>query len=389
MPNPYDYSLDFSPIQMGLQSIQQAQQQKRQQGQEDRQYKLLEEQQLRDKAVQDRNLKFQEYQGSDDYSSEEALKMYPDKLEEIQLHGNYLTGLREAGGQDFSRRAFDAADRGDKESVFKILDANADFINNSGDQELSVDRLKMMYAEDPELFKDVAADVFVQSGGKRKDLKGKAQTLTPYQQADLSIKRENQKIKRIEAETKQQESKAKASKDEETRVIAAEKAARLTEEHEQLKRTKYVNQTKALDATTEAIDTIGRALSHSGLDSAVGSIIPYTRPGSEASDFEALFNSVQGINFTEVAASLGSISGLTEVEGKKLSDAVGALDLNSSPELMRSELARVYEKLLSERSKGFKRLSDRPEGEEGYVLRKTEMERNREEAALERKRKGA
>ena len=175
MPNPYDYSLDFSPIQMGLQSIQQGNIQRRQQEQEDARLKVLQQQQQREIAIQERNQAFQEYQTSDEYNPEEAVKMYPDKLGEVQEYEKYRTGLRESGGQDFSRRAFDAAKRGDKEGLFQILDSNADFINNSGDRELSVDKLKREYEEDPEGFQDLAADVFVQSGGKRADLVGKIQ----------------------------------------------------------------------------------------------------------------------------------------------------------------------------------------------------------------------
>ena len=313
----------------------------------------------------------------------EAAKRFPLAVPEIQEWSTYTTELREKGGQEAAAKVYNLAKTGNREGLEAELENNRQLIDTLGDRGLTVDRIKEM---DTEQIADLAAGVYRQTGGDVATLTGE-QKLTPYQQADIEIKRENQDIRRLEAETKKQDAITRAAKSEDARRAAADKASRLAEEYEEKKRAKYVREAKALDSTTDAIDAIGRALSHPGLDTATGSLISYTYPGSKASDFEALLDSVHGINFTQIAAELGGLSGLTEIEGKKLGDAAAALNIKASPELMRSELTRIYERLLNERDKGFGRLSERPEGEEQYTLRRTEIERKREEEALARKQK--
>lgn len=92
-----------------------------------------------------------------------------------------------------------------------------------------------------------------------------------------------------------------------------------------------------LNAVSQAgIDAIDRLLTHRGLKSGTGlnSLLdPRNRiPGTDAYDFGALVDQVKGKAFLEAFNTLRGGGQITEVEGKKATDAIAALDRGQSPE---------------------------------------------------------
>lgn len=79
-----------------------------------------------------------------------------------------------------------------------------------------------------------------------------------------------------------------------------------------------------------------------GLASAVGlsSILP-TRPGSAAADFEARLDTLKAQSFLPQVALLKGAGALSDAEGKKLSDSIGALSPKMSEDAFRKSLADI------------------------------------------------
>jgi hypothetical protein len=79
-----------------------------------------------------------------------------------------------------------------------------------------------------------------------------------------------------------------------------------------------------------------------GLSNAVGlvSALP-TIPGSKSADFEARLDTLKAQSFLPQVEQLKGAGALSDAEGKKLSDSVGALSIKMSPEAFRKSLAEI------------------------------------------------
>lgn len=79
-----------------------------------------------------------------------------------------------------------------------------------------------------------------------------------------------------------------------------------------------------------------------GLASAVGlsSILP-TRPGSDAANFEARLDTLKAQSFLPQVALLKGAGALSDAEGKKLSDSIGALSPKMSEDAFRKSLSEI------------------------------------------------
>jgi len=79
-----------------------------------------------------------------------------------------------------------------------------------------------------------------------------------------------------------------------------------------------------------------------GLESSVGftSIFP-TRPGSASADFEAKLDTLKAQSFLPQVALLKGAGALSDAEGKKLSDSIGALSPKMSEEAFRKSLGEI------------------------------------------------
>lgn len=95
---------------------------------------------------------------------------------------------------------------------------------------------------------------------------------------------------------------------------------------------------------------------HPGLKETFGtfnSLMP-TRPGSDSADFQARLDTLRAQTFLPQVAALKGTGALSDAEGKKLSDSVGALSTKMSENEFRKSLAEVRQTLQSARERGLK-----------------------------------
>ncbi|EAN6139678.1 phage DNA ejection protein [Salmonella enterica] len=107
----------------------------------------------------------------------------------------------------------------------------------------------------------------------------------------------------------------------------------------------------AVDTFSTALDSLNEIEQSPGLSKAVGirSAFP-TVPGSDAANFEARFDTFKAQTFLPMVQSLKGMGALSDAEGKKLSDAVGALSPKMSEKAFRDSIGKIRNQLESKLS---------------------------------------
>ncbi len=107
----------------------------------------------------------------------------------------------------------------------------------------------------------------------------------------------------------------------------------------------------AVDTFSTALDYLNEIEQSPGLSKAVGirSAFP-TVPGSDAANFEARLDTFKAQNFLPMVQSLKGMGALSDAEGKKLSDAVGALSPKMSEKAFRDSIGKIRNQLESKLS---------------------------------------
>ncbi|EJX6082529.1 acyltransferase, partial [Salmonella enterica] len=100
-----------------------------------------------------------------------------------------------------------------------------------------------------------------------------------------------------------------------------------------------------------ALDSLNEIEQSPGLSKAVGirSAFP-TVPGSDAANFEARLDTFKAQTFLPMVQSLKGMGALSDAEGKKLSDAVGALSPKMSEKAFRDSIGKIRNQLESKLS---------------------------------------
>ncbi|EDI4481331.1 phage DNA ejection protein [Salmonella enterica] len=107
----------------------------------------------------------------------------------------------------------------------------------------------------------------------------------------------------------------------------------------------------AVDTLSTALDSLNEIEQSPGLSKAVGirSAFP-TVPGSDAANFEARLDTFKAQTFLPMVQSLKGMGALSDAEGKKLSDAVGALSPKMSEKAFRDSIGKIRNQLESKLS---------------------------------------
>ena len=102
----------------------------------------------------------------------------------------------------------------------------------------------------------------------------------------------------------------------------------------------------AVDTFSTALDSLNEIEQSPGLSKAVGirSAFP-TVPGSDAANFEARLDTFKAQTFLPMVQSLKGMGAFSDAEGKKLSDAVGALSPKMSEKAFRDSIGKIRNQL--------------------------------------------
>lgn len=103
----------------------------------------------------------------------------------------------------------------------------------------------------------------------------------------------------------------------------------------------------AIDSYNTSLQSIDRLAKHPGLKSAVGATlqpkIPFLGeiPGTEKANFMAELDTFKSQTFLPMVQNLRGMGALSDAEGKKLTDAVGALNPSMSEQAFKESLLRI------------------------------------------------
>lgn len=108
----------------------------------------------------------------------------------------------------------------------------------------------------------------------------------------------------------------------------------------------------AMQSFDTVLNTLNTIKAHPGLDRSTGWIgkLP-TAPGSDSADFEANLDTFKAQTFLPQVEKMKGAGALSDAEGKKLTDSVGALSTNVSPDAFRKNLQTIENDLI--RARGF------------------------------------
>ncbi|EBW5295461.1 acyltransferase [Salmonella enterica subsp. enterica] len=107
----------------------------------------------------------------------------------------------------------------------------------------------------------------------------------------------------------------------------------------------------AVDTFSTALDSLNEIEQSPGLSKAVGISSAFlTVPGSDAANFEARLDTFKAQTFLPMVQSLKGMGALSDAEGKKLSDAVGALSPKMSEKAFRDSIGKIRNQLESKLS---------------------------------------
>jgi hypothetical protein len=107
----------------------------------------------------------------------------------------------------------------------------------------------------------------------------------------------------------------------------------------------------AIDVNRQTLSVLDKALNHPGLDTATGlsgTIDPRNYiPGTDAKDFNVVMDQIKGKAFLQAYQSLKGGGQITEVEGKKATDAIARLNTAQSTPEFRSALMDLRDVVVS------------------------------------------
>lgn len=103
-----------------------------------------------------------------------------------------------------------------------------------------------------------------------------------------------------------------------------------------------------------AIDTLGTLMAHPGKKDVVGKLTGSTMamiPGTDAAGFAAQLETFKAQSFLPQVAALKGMGALSDAEGKKLTDAVGALSTKMKPAEFDAQVAKITNDLKAARNR--------------------------------------
>ncbi|WP_186187870.1 hypothetical protein [Burkholderia gladioli] len=135
-------------------------------------------------------------------------------------------------------------------------------------------------------------------------------------------------------------------------AVARQNAARQAQTAQQANQQQQSLLQGGLATYDQALHTLDNLQKSPGLNAAVGfnSMFP-TMAGSDAANFEAQLDTFRAQNFLPMVANLKGMGALSDAEGKKLTDAVGALSTRQSRDAFRASLDEIKNTLLQSRER--------------------------------------
>lgn len=177
--------------------------------------------------------------------------------------------------------------------------------------------------------------------------------MSSFETAKIDAKKIDQQLRAEELSIKRNENKIKNERDYLKSEQLQQKIDTSKSKISQINKDKIADYEDSISTIDATIDTVNRLLSDKeGLENAAGwqSNFP-TAGGGRAAGFEATLETLKSQAFLSQVKQLKGMGALSENEGKKLSSAVGALDISMSDKMLSDELGRIKKTLDTAKAK--------------------------------------
>ncbi|EDS6648299.1 acyltransferase [Salmonella enterica subsp. arizonae] len=294
----------------------------------------------------------------------------PDQIETIRQGMGFVDADRNQAMGDMSARLNIAAVQG-PEAVMRELATHQNTLQQIG---VSPEQAWQTYQQSPEGFTQLTDLIGMHAVGPEKyfDIQDKltgreidrgrlAETIRSNQ-AGEALQQRGQNISAKNAELSREIQRAELQDKVLDRQIAREtnqikldelkqKQADVRQKAEIARADRQAAAQGAVDTFSTALDSLNEIEQSPGLSKAVGirSAFP-TVPGSDAANFEARLDTFKAQTFLPMVQSLKGMGALSDAEGKKLSDAVGALSPKMSEKAFRDSIGKIRNQLESKLS---------------------------------------
>ncbi|MEK58101.1 acyltransferase [Salmonella enterica] len=294
----------------------------------------------------------------------------PDQIETIRQGMGFVDADRNQAMGDMSARLNIAAAQG-PEAVMRELATHQNTLQQIG---VSPEQAWQTYQQSPEGFTQLTDLIGMHAVGPEKyfDIQDKltgreidrgrlAETIRSNQ-AGEALQQRGQNISAQNAALSREIQRAELQDKVLDRQIAREtnqikldelkqKQADVRQKAEIAKADRQAAAQGAVDTFSTAIDSLNEIEQSPGLSKAVGIRSAFlTVPGSDAANFEARLDTFKAQTFLPMVQSLKGMGALSDAEGKKLSDAVGALSPRMSEKAFRDSIGKIRNQLESKLS---------------------------------------
>lgn len=324
----------------------------------------------------------QAYQSGDKAAITNLIGQFPEQFEQIKQIAGFKDEQQNKAFGSLGLQLKGAIDSGNPEAAAQLIVGNADVLRQAGpgyEPESLLGALQQdpqglakradtfaLTALGPKTYYDVmGARDKIQTTQRGQDITARGQDISAQtairgqdiqQQesaanrgiaaANLGLRQQEIQIKALEAQNKNIDRSLSRETNDLKRQELQQKLELNTAKAEQAKADRQVAAEGVANTFSQAKGSADRLLVHPGLEKAVGlrSLAP-TVPGTDAADFEAQLDTFKAQTFLPQVQSLKGMGALSDAEGKKLAESVGALSLKMNPKTFKAELQRVQSTL--------------------------------------------
>lgn len=311
---------------------------------------------------------------AEDYS--EMMVMYPSLQEGLSASYKTVNEAKKQNDFGIAAQVSGALNSGNTDLAKQILTKEKEAYANSGDTKSATNMDNILNTIDtnpkgalefsnmfmasiyPDRFKDTYEGIVKTNIEKEQSpydlLKKKAEIFKLKTEAEqmpietniklgqLAINKEESKIKMMEAQAKNTDN---ALKREELLLKINDKKReieKVTRETEQANNTLISDAQTSFDTINNTTSTIDNILNSKGLEKATGaSSFLSMIPGTEAKDTAAMVDTLKSQAFMSEIQKMKGLGALSENEGKKVTDALGSLDLGQSTAQFKKTLETI------------------------------------------------
>lgn len=279
----------------------------------------------------------------------DVMLQYPELQDTAKNAFGFTNEQTEQVAKDTYRRVL-----ADPDNAQQYLQQGVQRVQELGGSPTNMSSDLQMFQQDPEAAMrnvQLGASMFPELQEAYQSQQQPDEQMTPYQQAQIDLRQEDQRLRAMEAAAKRESNDLRRQKLEQDIELQKQK---VKEKQAEIKSTESKTMGDARVAYEEARDTVDlvkRIKDSPGFSEAVGAkgmsslfgVFDEPIAGTDAADTSALLNTLESKNFLNAIQKMRGMGALSNAEGQKVSAAVQNLSRDQSEKQLRKNLDEIVE----------------------------------------------